>query len=340
MSKTAIDYLNIGLIIFSLIVAFKIPFELFLFSYAFLGPLHYLTEINWLSEKGFFVKQKKIIWILGIFGFLICIPPIVKGLVTQNIFSSFLPIFTKTIGYKLFEEWVPNFIFMGLTSAIAAVSFKKWSNIFLVSAIAFVSTFLFAKIPLYLVTVGVFVPTIIHVYLFTALFMLFGALKEKSKPGMMAFILLGVSVLFIILSKIDVASYTVSEKVKQDFDSNLFSVLNMAIARFLIFNNEKTFYLLSETGLKIQIFIAFAYTYHYLNWFSKTSIIKWHQITKKQFLVIVFFWLISSALYFYNYHLGFLALLVLSSFHVMFEFPLNYISAKESVKILFFKKTT
>jgi hypothetical protein len=27
-------------------VAFAIPFEPFLFSYAFLGPLHYLTEIS------------------------------------------------------------------------------------------------------------------------------------------------------------------------------------------------------------------------------------------------------------------------------------------------------
>ena len=35
------------------------PFKLFLFSYAFLGPLHYLTEINWLSENNYFVKSSK-----------------------------------------------------------------------------------------------------------------------------------------------------------------------------------------------------------------------------------------------------------------------------------------
>ena len=34
---------------------------------------------------------------------------------------------------------------------------------------------------------------------------------------------------------------------------------------------------------KVQAFLAFAYTYHYLNWFSKTLIIKWHQVAKKKF---------------------------------------------------------
>jgi hypothetical protein len=34
--------------------------------------------------------------------------------------------------------------------------------------------------------------------------------------------------------------------------------------------------LASPPFFKVQSFIAFAYTYHYLNWFSKTSIIKWN----------------------------------------------------------------
>ena len=41
-----IDLLNIGLIALSLIIAIMLPFRLFSFSYAILGPLHYLTEIN------------------------------------------------------------------------------------------------------------------------------------------------------------------------------------------------------------------------------------------------------------------------------------------------------
>ena len=44
--------------IVSAVLAFILPFELFLFSYAVLGPLHYLTEIGWLHKKNYFAKGK------------------------------------------------------------------------------------------------------------------------------------------------------------------------------------------------------------------------------------------------------------------------------------------
>jgi hypothetical protein len=74
MESKNIDRLNIFLIVISLILAYKIPFELFLFSYAFLGPLHYLTEINWLKERNYFIKKKNWINIFFLFGLIISIP--------------------------------------------------------------------------------------------------------------------------------------------------------------------------------------------------------------------------------------------------------------------------
>src|SRR3954471_24952807 len=62
-SENGINYLNIGLMFFSLIAAYILPFEVFLFSYAVLGPLHYLTEISWLEKKNYFIKSKKDIWL-------------------------------------------------------------------------------------------------------------------------------------------------------------------------------------------------------------------------------------------------------------------------------------
>ena len=53
-----INYLNIGLMFMSAILAFFMPFETFLFAYAFLGPLHYLTEISWLHDRQYFAKGK------------------------------------------------------------------------------------------------------------------------------------------------------------------------------------------------------------------------------------------------------------------------------------------
>ena len=53
-----INYLNIGLMAISMIAAYVLPFEVFLFAYAFLGPLHYLTEISWLHDRQYFAKGK------------------------------------------------------------------------------------------------------------------------------------------------------------------------------------------------------------------------------------------------------------------------------------------
>ena len=49
--ENKVNYINIALMLVSIIAAFVMPFEVFLFAYAFLGPLHYLTEIGWLHKK-------------------------------------------------------------------------------------------------------------------------------------------------------------------------------------------------------------------------------------------------------------------------------------------------
>jgi hypothetical protein len=58
LNNDQINYANIGLMLLSAVLAFILPFELFLFSYAVLGPLHYLTEIGWLHKKNYFTKGK------------------------------------------------------------------------------------------------------------------------------------------------------------------------------------------------------------------------------------------------------------------------------------------
>lgn len=80
----------------------------------------------------------------------------------------------------------------------------------------------------------------------------------------------------------------------------------------------------SSAGLMVMRLIAFAYTYHYLNWFSKTSIIKWHEVPKRRTALILALWVCSLALYARSYELGFIALYFLSVLHVMLEFPLNH----------------
>src|SRR4051812_35381772 len=57
-SATTIDVLNIGLMLLALAIAAAVPFQLFLLSYAVLGPLHYLTEISWLHDRRFFTTRR------------------------------------------------------------------------------------------------------------------------------------------------------------------------------------------------------------------------------------------------------------------------------------------
>jgi hypothetical protein len=82
----------------------------------------------------------------------------------------------------------------------------------------------------------------------------------------------------------------------------------------------------SQTGILIMRFIAFAYTYHYLNWFSKTEIIRWHKVPKGRFIAVIVLWIASLAVYAYNYALGLQWLFFLSFSHVLLEFPLNFTS--------------
>jgi len=70
--------------------------------------------------------------------------------------------------------------------------------------------------------------------------------------------------------------------------------------------------------------IAFAYTYHYLNWFSKTSIIRWHEVPRARAVGIIAAWIGGVIVYAYDYRIGFAVFYVLSVVHVMLEFPLNH----------------
>jgi len=93
----------------------------------------------------------------------------------------------------------------------------------------------------------------------------------------------------------------------------------------------------STIGIMLMRFIAFAYMYHYLNWFSKTEVIRWHKVPKIRFAAVLLIWLSACGLYAYNYALGLSFLFFLSFTHVLLEFPLNMVSivgrGKETISI-------
>jgi len=318
----SVDLLNIGLIFVSLVAAFKVPFHLFLFSYAVLGPLHYLTEINWLGEKSYFVKERKWVSVFVLMAILFSLPAFFQ-LPTTTMQKQFAD---ANEMIKLNKELILSVVSFSILFAVTLVYVRKWQNVVLLTILNLAA--IAAVLTLHLFSfafVAVFVPTIFHVYFFTLLFMLYGTMKSRNTAGYVACAFLLLCPLIIWKNPIAIENYAISESVQRVFLKSSFQNVTTSMAAALgISNKGEMFQLLSEEGIRIQIFIAFCYTYHYLNWFSKTSIIGWgRNISRKRFALVVGIWIISVCLYWYDYQIGLTALLIMSMTHVFFEFPLN-----------------
>ncbi|MEP6677050.1 MAG: hypothetical protein ABJA78_17945 [Ferruginibacter sp.] len=360
---TRINTLNIGLMIFSCIAAFIMPFEVFLFAYAFMGPLHYLTEISWLHDRQYFAKGKYDFLVLLIIGVVLSLWDFASN-------YHWWPFNTED-NIEMARSWniYQKLLFIAFFSGII-VAFVK-NHILKIVGIAlvfFVSMGVYG--PLYndhmneegaqegtlTMLLTSFVPTLIHVYIFTGLFMLYGALKSRSKSGIWSVVVLVICPLLLFFLFREQSFVHVTEYGKQAYGTPLsntgfFSLNQEILSRFFdqkltipatITTNEQYqhFYDLewtkrvfhSSTGIIVTRFIAFAYMYHYLNWFSKTEVIRWHKVPKARFVVVIIVWLISLALYAYSYRVGLQWLFFLSFTHVLLEFPLNFTSMVGIVK--------
>ncbi len=327
----SIDLLNIGLIFISLLIAFKLPFELFLFSYAVLGPLHYFTEINWLERKNYYVKERKWIWVLVLLALLITLPVVLKMPEVLPYESDGVKKMVGDYGSDMFY----SILFIAFLFSICLVYLKKWLPILLVFIGTLGAVLLVLKFKLFsFALLCMFLPTIVHVYLFTLLFMVYGNMKTGSKFGFLGSAILLLVPFVIWGSVIDPEHYHITQGVQTTFFKSDFQNVDANIARFFgAVGGDGKFYLASAAGIKIQIFVAFCYTYHYLNWFSKTSIIGWGKnMSKTKVILIGCAWVGAVGLYWYDYRIGFAALFTISLIHVFFEFPLNVISVQGIIK--------
>jgi hypothetical protein len=320
LNTNQIHYVNIGLMALSAGLAFVLPFELFLFSYAILGPLHYLTEIGWLHKKNYFTTGKYD------FAYLVILCVVVFYFSYYDTTKN-NSIYTRVITYAL----LLSLIFVLIKDNLYRVALAFLALIGLLAA----------KIGFnYFVWIGIFVPTIIHVFLFTWAFMLFGVLKNKSVSGYLSILALVIIAILFFVIKAPSLQYEASAYIKKSYHS--FALLNKFLIDFLGLGFQaKDFDGVvygSNAGFIIMRFIAFAYTYHYLNWFSKTSVIQWHKQSKVKLGAIAIIWLLSIALYAYDYALGLKALYFLSMLHVFLEFPLNIVSFQGIFKSIGFSK--
>jgi hypothetical protein len=392
-----INYLNIGLMALSALLAYFLPFETFLFAYAFLGPLHYLTEISWLHDRNYFSKGKYDFVVLLVIGVLLSYAAFAKDFgINVDFYESF-------VEANLFDKLIVFALFSAILFALVENIFVKIVSIFLL--FVFISGWLAperadanrASTTVFALTS--LVPTLIHVYVFTGLFMLYGALKSRSKTGLLSivtFILF--PIILVFYAPVETKSNFISDYGKKAYYADgegffytnvsildhfkltndplltnkqyLDSVVNKKSAdnqipvaertritdslknklseNFIVPNPDSEYYMkpipvkyaipingkdyywntvfFSTIGIMLMRFIAFAYLYHYLNWFSKTEVIRWHKVPKIRFAAVIILWLLACGAYAYDYSIGLNFLFFLSFTHVLLEFPLNIVS--------------
>ena len=379
------------------VFAFFAPFETFLLAYAFLGPLHYLTEISWLHDRQYFTKGKYDFIVLLIIGVLLSTVAFAQD------FGYKWEIYTYFSEMQLSSKLVVFALFSGMLFALVKNIFVKIVSCFFI--FIFVSGWLSPEnIEENQSSTTVFaltslVPTLIHVYVFTGLFMLYGSLKSRSKSGLIAVVAVVILPLILVFvlpvkpkeswvssygknayyakgqgffntnveimdhfgildepkltNKQFLDSIVNSKTVNAGFTPNEKKRLNDSLQRkskepFVFYQpnderfgqtiavrkalpvNPKDYFwnsvFFSTFGIMLMRFIAFAYLYHYLNWFSKTEVIRWHKVPKIRFFAVIVLWLSACGFYIYDYSLGLSVLFFLSFTHVLLEFPLNMVS--------------
>ncbi len=306
----AVNYLNVVLMLAALAVAAYVPFETFFVAYVFLGPLHYLTEISWLHDRRYFSVSNR-----GVFLGLIPATAILAGLSIYKlpygfqvsvILMGFMVVFAAGLTRAASPRIRTYVVLLGILTGIAALSFQPLAVLLIV-----------------------FVPTLIHVYVFTGLFILSGALKGRSFSGFVSiFVYLASPIACLYLLKTP-DSYTVSEMLLdavEPFDD---------VTRYTMKILGLSF---SQEGLMACMrLIAFAYSYHYLNWFSKTRIINWHDTSRARLSCIGVLYIAAVSTYLIDFKIGFATLFFLSMLHVVLEFPLDYRAAVGILSAIFKK---
>ncbi len=291
-----INYVNIGLMIFALLLAAYMPFEVFIIAYAVLGPLHYLTEISWLHDRRYFSVGRYDWCVLALpliplgMGFIVDIPwrsQIDLMLVAGS--------FTAAAGLAFCKDWRKKIALVVIGCGVGYLGRRY----------GIIATFFLALLP-----------TVIHVYVFTGLFIVYGALKGRSTSGILSALVYLASPLLCVYVFTTPDSYHASQYALEA--SKPFH----GLCRYL---NRVFGVSLGYGDIQVAMrFLAFAYTYHYLNWFSKTRVINWHEMSQARLCCILVLYMMAVGAYAISYEVGFAALLALSAGHVYLEFPLNF----------------
>ncbi len=287
------DVAHVVLMLTALGLTYLVPFELLLLSYVVLGPAHYATEISWLHDRQYFLPQRGI----------------AVGLATLAIVAALIDN-ASWFGFVLWSAFVICVLLAATSTAMQSM---------LVFGVATALTIAMLANGMSMAVLGILLPTLIHVSLFTLIFMALGAYRSGEKfQWLLVALYLGAIGLLLIAPPTAATLIPSFAKAGHDYFANVAPALGR---------------LFRIPGLsldnRLTSLLAFVYTYHYLNWFIKAEIIHWNAMTTKRLAVVVMASGASTALYFYDYAFGFTVLLAFSLAHIVLEFPLNVLALRQ-----------
>jgi hypothetical protein len=287
------DVIHLGLMLSAFAAAYLVPFELLLLAYVVLGPAHYFTEISWLHDRSYFLPHRGI-------AFALTLIAIIAALIDS----------ASWFGFAMWGALVVCAILAATTSAAEGT---------LVFMIALALAAIMASSGQSFAVVGILIPTLIHVSLFTLVFMTLGAIKARSRVQAALVIVYLVAIAAILLApptaEIRIASFA---KAAQEYFGNV----GPALSRLFGIPGL-------QLDTKLTSLLAFVYSYHYLNWFIKADVIRWADIPRSRLSMVIAASAASTALYFYDYAFGFTFLLALSLVHILLEFPLDSMALRQ-----------
>jgi hypothetical protein len=288
----------------SLAAACAAPFQVFLAAYVVLGPLHYLTEIAWLRERGFFTTERRDPAVLAGLGALAASPAV---------FSS----------SSMYGAWAMT---IGVLAAVGLALRRAPGGAAACAAFVAAIGLIGAHHPDDALVVAALTATIVHVYAFTGLFLLSGALKDRrptARLALAAFVACAAAC-FLVANP----GLPVGPRFAAALGTGRFEFVQGALYGLLYrarLNHGALF--TDPRSVALARFTAFAYLYHYLNWFSKTAVIRWHEVGARSLGLSVAGWGAALVLYAWNYAAGVAALSMLSMLHVTLELPLDALTA-------------
>jgi len=299
------DWADFASLLLSAVAAAFAPLQVFLFAYIFLGPIHYLTEMAWLRKKEFYFRE---------------------GLVSARIYmvlavATAAMVLLQFVTHRDFSFWI--------IAPLLLVSLSVWlRNRFALLAVAMVGLALAILVRPWVYFIAMIVPTLVHVYFFMGIFMISGAFR-KTTAGFAKW----VNPALLVVLPLLLLSLNMHYAQPGEFWLHSEAVSFGNMHRHLIHDLHHTMQvndtLLGDRFMAalLRVF-AFAYLFHYLNWFAKTELLQWHKISGRTWATVATLYVAAIGVYLWNVRIGYIVVNFLGMMHVLLEFPLNWHTMK------------